>query len=52
MFLHRILTIVIAKKNASRKDREINENMKMEVEKRLKTLENNTENVRFKEALP
>lgn len=45
-FLNRVLTLVIAKKNASRKTREKNEIMKIDVEKRLETLENKTENIK------
>lgn len=44
-FLDRLLIKVIAKINASRKNQEEKKAMKSEIEKRLKTLECETENV-------
>lgn len=47
-FLDRLLIKVIAKINASRKNQEEKKAMKSEIEKRLKTLECETENVKIK----
>lgn len=47
-FLNRVLTTVIAKKNASRNGREINNLLKQEVEQKLKLLKNQTEIMKSK----
>lgn len=51
MFLNRVLTIVIAKENASRNSREKNDLLKKEAEERLERLTNHTENVRIHDVL-